>query len=89
MQCEAQLIVVEVKFRRRGALVSGAESVTPSKQRRIALTTLHMLQRHPHLSELAIRFDLLSFTGDVTEDVTGDANGLQVEWIRDAFRPAL
>lgn len=81
MQSRNHLVIVEVKYRRSGALVSGAESVTPSKQKRLALTTLHMLQRHPHLSGLAVRFDLLS--------VTENKGRMQVEWMRDAFRPAL
>lgn len=81
MQSQDQLVIIEVKFRRRGALVSGAEAVTLAKQKRIALTTLHLLQRHPRLSVQPVRFDLISVT---------EADGCkEVEWIRDAFRPAL
>lgn len=81
MQDCHQLAVIEVKYRGRRAMVSGAESVTHAKQRRIALATLNMLQRYPVYAEQPVRFDLLS--------VTDQADGLNVEWIRDAFRPAL
>lgn len=81
MQKGDQLVIVEVKHRRHGALVSGAESITLSKQKKMTLTTMHLLQRHPELSELAVRFDLVA--------VTGSGGDQQVEWIRDAFRPGL
>lgn len=81
MRAHDQLIIIEVKYRRHGALVSAAESLTPSKQKRLALTTMHLMQRNPQLSKLAVRFDLVA--------VTGSDNDRHVEWIRDAFRPAL
>lgn len=81
MKSRDQLVVVEVKYRRSGALVSGAESLTPAKQKRITRTAMHLLQRNPQFSNLAVRFDLVS--------VTGDGPGRRLEWIRDAFRPAL
>lgn len=72
---------MEVKYRQSGALVSGAESLTINKQKRIARTTLHFLQRHETLADQAVRFDLVAVTGKETTR--------SFEWIRDAFRTAL
>ena len=47
---------VEVKTRRRGSMVSGEESVTLSKQRKIVKTALCWLDEHE--SELQPRFDV-------------------------------
>lgn len=81
MQCGDTLAIIEVKYRRPGAQVSALEALPPAKQRRIALTTLHFLQRHHQLAGLAVRFDLLA--------VTGRGPQREINWLRDAFRPAL
>lgn len=73
--------IIEVKARRSGALVSGPESVTPRKQKRIVLAALHMLQHHRELSQCAVRFDVVT--------VSLDPGRHSVDWIRDAFRAAL
>lgn len=81
MRAGKTLAIVEVKFRRAGAQVSALESLPPAKQQRIVRTTLHFLQRHRELADLAVRFDLLA--------VTGKGARHEFEWLRDAFRPAL
>lgn len=81
MRAGTILAIVEVKYRSHGARVSAMEALTPAKQRRIALTTQHFLQRHHALAALQVRFDLLA--------VTGAASHAQFRWLRDAFRPAL
>lgn len=75
------LVIVEVKFRRSGALVSGPESVTARKQKRLALATMHLLQRHRELAQHPIRFDVVA--------ITKETENFALDWIRDAFRPAL
>lgn len=81
MRSAEMLAIVEVKYRRPGAQVCALEALPPAKQRRIGITTLHFLQHHRELAGLAVRFDVVAVTG----------NGPQrtVEWLRDAFRPAL
>lgn len=69
------LIVVEVRYRSRLDYGSGAESVTPTKQRRIIAATRHLLAARPHLADLAVRFD-----------VVGVDAQQRLDWIEDAFR---
>lgn len=81
MQDHEYVVIVEVKFRGRNALVSGPESVTSVKQSRLIRTTMHFLQCHPDLQAQPVRFDLIS--------VTEDSPGRKIDWIRDAFQPRL
>ena len=81
MQDHEYVVIVEVKFRGRNALVSGPESVTSVKQSRLIRTTMHFLQCHPDLQARPVRFDLIS--------VTEDSPGRKIDWIRDAFQPRL
>ncbi len=78
-QGSSLLIFVEVRMRNHLHFGSGAESVTPSKQRRITRTTLHYLQKHPALQEFDIRFDVIS--------VTGQPGNFQFDWFKEAFWP--
>lgn len=72
MRDDATLVFVEVRYRKNNRFGGAAVSITPKKQRRIALTALHYLQAKK-LSNAACRFDA----------VTISATGL--EWIKDAF----
>ena len=81
MQDHAHVVIVEVKFRDRRALVSGPESVTPAKQLRLIRTALHFLQRYPDLQVHPVRFDVLC--------VTKGERGPKIDWVRDAFQPRL
>ena len=66
------LVFVEVRLRRNGDFGGAAASITPAKQRRIALAAQHYLAatgRHDH----DCRFDCILFDGH------------DIEWIRDAF----
>lgn len=56
------LCFVEVKVRKKGAMVSPEESITPAKKRRIIMTALMYLQNHP--TTLQPRFDLFSILTD-------------------------
>jgi len=66
------LVFVEVRFRASSAFGTPAESVDVHKQRRLAATAAHYLQRHP--TALPCRFDVISVGG-----------GDRIDWIRDAF----
>ena len=73
------LVVVEVRHRRAGAVVSALESVSPAKQRKLISATQGLLRRRQTLASLPIRFDVVTIEGGI------DAPGIR--WIRDAFRP--
>lgn len=73
-----ELVMVEVRYRRAGGLVDGAESVDDVKQHRLLATAEHFLQRHRRHAERSCRFDVVS--------VSGDAGEPRVEWLADAFQ---
>jgi len=74
----AVLVFVEVRYRRRGALVGGGESVDGPKQRRLLASAEHFLLHHRAHAGRACRFDVVA--------VSGEDPAPRVEWIRDAFR---
>lgn len=53
----AVLAAIEVKARPDAA--SASEAVTPRQRRRIARAAAHFLARHPGLSRLTLRFDVM------------------------------
>ncbi len=67
------LVFVEVRFRRNARFGNAAESVTPTKQRRLWTAAQHYLQYHGEHASRAQRFDVIAITND------------QTEWIRNAF----
>lgn len=74
----AALIVVEVRARRTGAMVSAAESVDWRKRRRIVNATRHLLMRHPSWRDRPLRFDVVTIEGIESPEP-------RFEWIRNAF----
>jgi len=76
MQDKSALVFVEVRYRRSQAFGGAALSVTPAKQRKIALTALHYLQAH-NKNDMECRFDVVA--------VTGEQNSTVSEWIKNAF----
>ncbi|NNK37503.1 MAG: YraN family protein [Xanthomonadales bacterium] len=74
------LVFVEVRYRGAGSRGSGAESVTPAKQRRITEAARHFLSRaDPHTLH-PCRFDVVAI---------GQERGRTVmNWIRGAFEAA-
>jgi putative endonuclease len=67
------LVIVEVRTRADDRFGGAAASVTPAKQRRIALTAALFLDQHPELRRCRVRFDVI---------VVRDG---RVEWLRHAF----
>ncbi len=59
---DGYICFIEVKTRRRGAMVSPEEAVTPAKRRKIVLTALLYLQNHPY--DLQPRFDVFTVETD-------------------------
>ncbi|MDI3323647.1 YraN family protein [Pontibacterium granulatum] len=72
------LVFVEVRLRSNPHFGSAAETVTPSKQKRIIHAARHFLMRNSQLSDLECRFDVIAF--DSTEALSAPL------WYKDAFR---
>ncbi len=72
MQDGEILVFIEVRYRRANNFGGAAMSVTPAKQRKIALTALHFLQRNK-LTEHQCRFDVVAISAEGTS------------WIKSAF----
>lgn len=70
-------VFVEVRYRGPGSRASGLESVTASKQSRIARAAGRFLTRHPRLAAGPCRFDVVAV----------DRSGRETElaWVRNAF----
>lgn len=70
----ATVIFVEVRLRRRGSMVSAAESITPAKQRKWKNAASAYLQKHyPALPDC--RFDAVCIA-------RGDDGQAHIEWLR-------
>ena len=65
MQDQETLVFIEVRYRRNRNFGGAAISVTPKKQRKIALTALHYLQKHKK-TNTPCRFDVIAVTGEGT-----------------------
>lgn len=74
---ERVVVICEVKTRRAGAAVSGAEAVDAAKRRRLTLAARHYLQ-HTGLGDALVRFD-------VAEVTPLDSSRTMVHIIKDAF----
>lgn len=72
MQDGAQLVFVEVRYRKRHDFGSALESVTAAKQRKLIITAQYYLQQSG--STPACRFD-----------VVGMGQDQQIQWIKNAF----
>ena len=72
------LVFVEVRFRQRTDYGSGAASVDPRKQQRMARAAALYLSRAASGRQPACRFDVV--------EATGDPDAPRLNWIRDAFR---
>ena len=68
---------VEVRYRRRGALVDAIDSIGDSKICKIRTTAVHFLTTHAQHAERVCRFDVVT--------VSGPGNAPSVDWIKDAF----
>lgn len=69
-----QVVIVEVRRRRRADYGGALASIGTAKQRRLIQATRHLLMTRPQLAESALRFD-----------VVGIAPGEPPDWVRNAF----
>lgn len=72
------LVIVEVRARRGGAMVSAAESIDWRKRRRIVQAARHLLMRRPDYGRRPIRFDVVAIDGIEAEEP-------EFNWIKNAF----
>ncbi|MCL2531765.1 MAG: YraN family protein [Oscillospiraceae bacterium] len=76
-QREHCLVFVEVKLRKVGARVGGAESVTPAKQAKLHAAAEAYLQRNP--VNLPCRFDVIAI------ETAANGQVAAIQWIEHAF----
>lgn len=77
MREKETLVFVEVRYRRQTRFGGAALSVTPTKQRRMALAASAWLAAHPRQTRCACRFDVVA--------VAGSQEAPAIDWIRNAF----
>ena len=77
MRDGGHLIFVEVRFRRNDHFGSAAESITPTKQRRVIDAASYFLQCRRQWRDSPCRFDVQTVSGRSSE---------KIGWIQDAFR---
>lgn len=75
MMDQDTLVFIEVRYRRNKSFGGAALSVTPAKQRKIALTALQYIQQKGK-THLPCRFDVIAVTGE---------KSTETEWIKNAF----
>lgn len=73
----ASLVFVEVRLRSNAKFGGAAESITPTKQRRLIAAARLYLAQHPHWAFHPARFDCL---------LLESLDESRIRWIRDAFR---
>lgn len=72
-----ELVFAEVRYRENARHGSGADSVTPVKQRRIILAAQLFLKRQPAFRKRVCRFDVVS--------IGTEQGRTLINWIRNAF----
>lgn len=78
MQDNSCVVFVEVRYRRNPYFGGALESVDRKKQEKLVITARHYLQIHEHAAKRPARFDVIA--------ISPGAQGLQIEWIKDAFQ---
>ncbi|WP_242112300.1 YraN family protein [Luteimonas aquatica] len=74
----AELVFVEVRYRRDARFGGGGASVDASKRRKLVRAAGQFLAAHPEFAATACRFDVI--------DASGDPAAPTLVWLRDAFR---
>lgn len=76
MRDKATLVVVEVRARAAAEFLPPALSIDERKQGKIIRSTEYFLQRHPVYADNAVRFDVVTLTGNKQSSM---------QWLRGAF----
>jgi len=77
MRDHCELVFVEVRSRRPGSLIDPVDTITPTKQRRLARTAQVYLGRHRQYRRWPARFDIVG--------VSGDPDHPRISWLQNAF----
>jgi putative endonuclease len=77
MEDGPQLVIVEIRYRRKVAPVAPAESITPRKRQRLGRATQYFLQCNRRYRDRLVRFDVVA--------VTGSFEHPRLQWIPAAF----
>ncbi|MCK4609159.1 MAG: YraN family protein, partial [Gammaproteobacteria bacterium] len=77
MRDQADLVFVEVRFRKGEDYGDALESVTRSKQLRVIRAAQYYLQENPQYADDPCRFDVVAIAPDDTKE--------KIVWIKDAF----
>ncbi|MGB5454627.1 MAG: YraN family protein [Gammaproteobacteria bacterium] len=80
MQDNDTVVFVEVRYRSNNRFCSAAETITPSKQKKLRLTAEQYLQQQTRLKNG--RFDVVAMTEKVGNN---GSNDYSFEWIKNAF----
>lgn len=74
---DKMLVFVEVRFRRSQKFGLAAETVDRRKQKKLIVAAEHFLQQRPAYRHLPCRFDVVSFSGDLSDS--------SLQWYPNAF----
>jgi putative endonuclease len=78
-----EVVFAEVKTRKFGSLLEGADSVTLDKRRKLFKTAKAFLADNPRFCNMNVRFDVAAVTV-TAEDLP---SLLEIEYCEDAFNP--
>ena len=88
-QRDLELIFVEVKARAKTTYASALESISSSKQIKIAKTAMSFLQKFPKYAEFYYRFDVFCFDfhKKIAKPLQHEISDIDydLEWIENAF----
>lgn len=80
MQDGAQLVFVEVRFRKSSRFGSPLATVTHAKQRKLRAAAQFYMQRH-NIKQQAVRFDVVGITPSAQDELSDP----QINWCQNAF----
>ena len=75
------LLFVEVRYRGSGSYSRAGLTVDYHKQRKLIRTAALYVAKRPHFDNSVVRFDVIAIDADAHGDY-------EINWIKDAFRPA-
>jgi putative endonuclease len=77
MHTAEQLVFIEVRYRQHQKFGHPRETVTVSKQQKLARAAQYYLYRYPTWQLMSYRFDILAMTGAIENP--------EIQWIQNAF----
>ena len=71
------LCFIEVRYRKLSLFGNAAETVTVSKQNKLAKTANYYLMKNPHYAKYPCRFDIIA--------IQEELNNPKIDWYKNAF----